>query len=611
MVYKCKICGGSLDISAEQSVCECEYCGTKQTLPKMNDEQKNNLLERAEHYRFIKDFDKAAVMYDQVLSFDNTDADTYWSILLCRYGIEYVKDPASGNRKPTINRMQADSFLTDKDYKSVLKYANPAQKEIYEEQAKEIADIQDEIRMIADKEEPYDIFISYKEKTDEGGRTKSSVLAQDLYDRLQKEGYRVFFSRISLEDKIGEKYEPYIYSALITAKVMLLVGTEKSEFTATWVKNEWSRFLSMMKTDKDKRLIPCFRDMDVYDIPDELQFLQCQDMSKVGFEQDLLQGIKKILVKTDNEKSVLNKRNEDPEKQMIHNAEVLFSLENYPQARAAFEEITLLYPENYKGWWGLLLCETDNLTRTSVNRGRIRELYGYVEKLVDRDQLKEIQEKYIDYWEILSKLEAKEEIENVNKEISIENEKIKEVKKCINEKQNEIKELKAQCKNIQDDLELKKEKLKIFKARKNKTTLSFVIAIGACIADFILGMTIIWVVVFLGAIIFGIYSSVQTSKMRPEMRFFTDEYIESENESIKGREELISSISNEIEKLNKSMEPHMSAISELSEYTELGIYRIAELLLEIKKKELHMEYNINQNDDVLREKTMALLKKRI
>ena len=66
-------------------------------------------------------------------------------------------------------------------------------------------------------------------------------------------------------------------------------------FTAVWVKNEWSRFLRLMKTDRSKLLIPCYKDMDAYDIPAELSMLQSQDMSKIGFIQDLLRGIKKVL----------------------------------------------------------------------------------------------------------------------------------------------------------------------------------------------------------------------------------------------------------------------------------------------------------------------------
>ena len=145
------------------------------------------------------------------------------------------------------------------------------------------------------KEEAYDIFISYKETDSQGKRTQDSVLAQEIYQQLTREGYKVFFSRISLEDKVGMAYEPYIFAALNSAKVMLLVGTSKENLNSVWVRNEWSRFMSMQKEKSEKQLFPVYRDMNPYDLPDELLNLQAQDMSRIGAMQDLLHGLEKAL----------------------------------------------------------------------------------------------------------------------------------------------------------------------------------------------------------------------------------------------------------------------------------------------------------------------------
>lgn len=105
----------------------------------------------------------------------------------------------------------------------------------------------------------------------------------------------MFFSRITLEDKLGQQYEPYIFAALNSAKVMVVVGSRPEYFNAVWVENEWSRYLSLMKHDHKRLLIPCYRDMDPYDLPEELSMLQSQDMSKIGFMQDLLRGVQKVM----------------------------------------------------------------------------------------------------------------------------------------------------------------------------------------------------------------------------------------------------------------------------------------------------------------------------
>ena len=76
---------------------------------------------------------------------------------------------------------------------------------------------------------------------------------------------------------------------------MLVVGTKPEYFNAVWVKNEWSRYLKLLKKDRKKLLIPCYRDMDPYTLPDEFAHLQSQDMSRIGFIQDLIRGIKKVI----------------------------------------------------------------------------------------------------------------------------------------------------------------------------------------------------------------------------------------------------------------------------------------------------------------------------
>lgn len=310
MILKCKICGGDLEVNTEDKLAVCSYCGRTQTLPRLDDERRLNLYDRANHFRRNNEYDKAMGIYETILSEDGEDAEAYWSLLLCKYGVEYVKDPASGRWLPTCNRTSSKSVLADEDYKAAVRYAGTEARALYEEEALKLEEIQKNILAISAMEEAYDIFICYKESDEQGRRTRDSVMAQDIYQQLTKEGYRVFFARISLEDKVGSAYEPYIYAALSSAKVMLVVGTSDDYFNAVWVKNEWSRFLVMMKEDNSKLLIPVYRDMDPYDLPVELSHLQAQDMGKIGFIQDLLHGLSKVFEKNKND-AVMNVQREN------------------------------------------------------------------------------------------------------------------------------------------------------------------------------------------------------------------------------------------------------------------------------------------------------------
>ncbi len=301
MIIKCKMCGGDLNVQEGNPVCECEFCGTQQTIPQVDDEKKANLFNRANKLRMNADFDKAATVYASITAEFPEEAEAYWGLCLCKYGIEYVDDPASGKKIPTCHRTLTESIMDDSDFDQACENADSIAMRLYREEAKTIDRLQKGILEIVASEKPYDVFICYKETDENGERTEDSVLAQEIYDALTGKGLKVFFSRISLEDKLGQQYEPYIYAALSSAKVMLAVGTRFEFYNAAWVKNEWSRFLEMMKTDKDKKLIPCFKNLDAYDVPKEFGNLQAQDMGKIGWLQDLVRGVGKLLGDNKNE----------------------------------------------------------------------------------------------------------------------------------------------------------------------------------------------------------------------------------------------------------------------------------------------------------------------
>ena len=296
MIIKCKMCGGDIDFIPGATYGTCEYCGSISTIPQAEDEQKLNRYNRANHFRQQCEFEKALAAYEKLLEQDENDAEAHWGAVISRFGIEYVEDPVTHKRVPTCHRVQIASILADADYLAAVEDAPDAEsRRIYQEEAARIAEIQKGILAISANEKPYDVFICYKETDANGQRTHDSQWAQDIYYGLTEQGYKVFFSRITLEDKLGQQYEPYIFAALNSAKVMVVVGSRPEYFNAVWVKNEWSRYLALMAHDRKRLLIPCYRDMDPYDLPEELSALQSQDMSKIGFMQDLLRGVQKVM----------------------------------------------------------------------------------------------------------------------------------------------------------------------------------------------------------------------------------------------------------------------------------------------------------------------------
>ena len=358
-IFKCKMCGGTLEISNSETVGVCEYCGTKQTLPKTNDEVITNLFNRANNLRLRCEFDKATQIYEKIVEQEVTEAEAYWGMVLCKYGIEYVEDSKTFERIPTCHRTLYESVTSDVDYIAALEHADSSQRMLYEEEAKTIDSIQKNILSIVKNEKPFDVFICYKETDEAGKRTVDSVIANDIYHELTEEGFKVFYSAITLEEKLGQEYEPYIFSALNSAKVMLVIGTKPEYFEAVWVKNEWSRFLKLMKNDRSRLLIPCYKDMDAYELPEEFAHFQAQDMGKIGFINDVIRGIKKVLLDEEvnvKEAKVVNttSANEEP---LLKRAFMFLEDGEFERADEFCEQALNINPENARAYLGKLMVE--------------------------------------------------------------------------------------------------------------------------------------------------------------------------------------------------------------------------------------------------------------
>lgn len=367
-IIKCKMCGGDLKLINGSSVCECEYCGTRQTVPSADNEKKMTLFTRASRLLRNCEFDKASGVFETIVADFPEEAEAYWGLVLCKYGIEYVDDPATGKKIPTCHRSGFDSVLDDANFEQACENADAIARRVYRDEARQIEELRINIIEVSGKEDPYDIFISYKETDENGERTLDSVIAQDIYSELTEKGYRVFFSRISLESKLGTEYEPYIFAALNSAKVMLVVGTDYENFDAVWVKNEWSRFLKLIASGQKKTLIPVFKNMDAYDMPKEFAKLSAQDMGKVGAMQDLIRGVEKLVplkkpeatqVEKVTEKVIVQQQSEGSMKTdaAIKRGKLALEDGEWEKAKQYFDQALTLDAECAEAYFGIALAE--------------------------------------------------------------------------------------------------------------------------------------------------------------------------------------------------------------------------------------------------------------
>ncbi|MBR3864565.1 MAG: leucine-rich repeat protein [Clostridia bacterium] len=294
--FLCKTCGQPLVRQGNNYICN--YCGNAWVADLAND---IHAVERANAWEALRrgDFEKATELFDEILLKNNNDYEALWGKALSLNAILYVIDLSEDKRVPTCNNITENSFISSNEVKKAISIAPSEVALSYKKQAEYIEKVRLEWLEKASKEPEYDVFISFKDSDRDNGieRTQDSIDAQDLYNLLTAEGLKVFFSRISLRNKISEQYEPYIYNAIKTAKVMIVFGEKVEYFTAPWIKNEWRRYLSRIESaEKHKNsLVVVYKDINVGELPKVLSSKQCLNYEDVTFSLTLVRHIKGII----------------------------------------------------------------------------------------------------------------------------------------------------------------------------------------------------------------------------------------------------------------------------------------------------------------------------
>ncbi len=277
--YRCIRCGKEIENKTENKVATCSHCGTRQAFPLCNDEGMASQYDSASLLFNANEYDNAAGLYKHLAKVNPSDPIAHWMLVLCKYGIQYCKSDDSTEWKSTIKRFQTTRVQEDPDYKEAIRLADDSQKPLLKREAEELERMRLNIEKLYKKEIPVDVFISYKETDENGKRTYDSDFAKELYRELRKKGYEVFYAPITLKGKAGEFFEPYIYSAIHSAKAMVVIGTKPEYFKSAWIRNEWIRFLPIVNESNGRKLlIPVCRSIHPNDLPKELSRFEIIDM---------------------------------------------------------------------------------------------------------------------------------------------------------------------------------------------------------------------------------------------------------------------------------------------------------------------------------------------
>lgn len=183
-----------------------------------------------------------------------------------------------------------------------------------------------------------------------------------------------------------------------------------------------------------------------------------------------------------NDGSIVNIVEGESKETLLKNAEIALKIENYDLAKENFEILTKRYPDEYKGWWGLIQSITKNFTYYDLSIDELNQFYSYSIKLASDDVIVELKKQYKEYLYIYSKSGLKLQHLTLNKtkqEYSESYDQIKEKIETLDKKHNDF------LKEFNDEKEkLKKEIAEMEKEITNIKTTKKVFVICAIIVVF-------------------------------------------------------------------------------------------------------------------------------
>ena len=288
-ILKCIYCGKEFEAVSDMDYFICHNCANEQLLPRNRDIGFLKSYERAAYFWRNFNYGKAIPLIGKLLEESGDDAALNLLMFMSRYGIGTYKEDNS--YKIGVFRLQFKPMQIDPYYQAALKTASMVQKVAIDGWMPKIEAIYREELLATRKQPPYDVFITCRETGFSGKESMEHKAAVELYDKLTKKGFSVFAPEVNQSDLPRIKREPFIFSAVNMSKVMIVLGSKPEAFNDVWVRNALERFLEAKSRNVSKTVIPCFMNIEAYDLPDDLYEYKAFDFSKENALDDIAESV--------------------------------------------------------------------------------------------------------------------------------------------------------------------------------------------------------------------------------------------------------------------------------------------------------------------------------
>lgn len=374
----CRKCGAELLSKITENQYICEYCGNRQSVIDVADEEIKKMFFCADEFRRNYDFQRAMILYERILEKFPNNPEANWGMALSYYGITYVNDIGNNEMVPTCNSGSIGSISENIYYLTAYEYASDDMRSIYKTDANYIDDIFRKNNLLSS--ETYDIYICCNDMEKHSAGYKKAF---ELYDNFINMGYKVFFPIISLEGRKRKECEPEVYSALQSSKVMLLVASNEQDIQSPWIKNEWSRYKALAGIRNYKHLYICYH--GISNFPKELTVTLKIDYMEKDFLQRVLHEVKRFFSR--NEKNISEFQAKAQSK--LYRAVICLENSEFEQAIQFLEELLDEDPENSEAYWNNMLAKLNCCDESELcNEENIKDMFCRLRYVLEGDRKK-------------------------------------------------------------------------------------------------------------------------------------------------------------------------------------------------------------------------------
>lgn len=320
------------------------------------------------------------------------------------------------------------TIYEDGDARKMMADLDPENKMQILGQIRSLSETQEEYRKAENTDRVCDVYLAF----DPNG-SEDSAIAEEIYKTLDSSGIATYYEPAMR--LVGHPGAHRLF-ALEHAKVVILIGTDRSHLLVPETEGAWRRCLNMMDRTNGKHLLPAYRGMRPEDFPENLSKIQGIDMGRIGSVQAiLLPRVKELLGK---EKQAIIITGADGKKVNISSlfTRIRFFLEDsdYAQADSLLKDFSKKHGTEY-GEYHLLRMMCDHKVSNDTDLVKVLDpadpaLKKYL-SLVDADRAAEVRNLLAGAEELIRKDKEAALVEEVRN--ALNNQNYKEVIRLVDE----------------------------------------------------------------------------------------------------------------------------------------------------------------------------------